>query len=310
MKSSKELVTVVIPTRNRPDMVMRAVRSALGQTHKALEVIVVIDGPDPATASHLATVADPRLTVLELEKNQGAAEARNIGVRRGKGDWIAFLDDDDHWMPEKIALQMAARPPGVRYPIVSCRCQVVTARGNFAWPRRLATPRDSIGDYLFVRRGLFKGETFAPTTTLLAPKALLEQVPIPESRFDDWEWLITCGKVEGVALLHIPQVMAVHYTENNRVTLSTCRNIDLAIEWAESMRDRLSPRAYASLLLQATGGEQAARTAGVRWRLLNSALRDGRPTPMALATFTMHSLMPVGLRRRLRQALFSAPGAA
>ncbi|WP_052710281.1 glycosyltransferase family 2 protein [Azospirillum thiophilum] len=305
-----EQVTVVIPTRNRPDMVMRAVRSALDQTYRTLDVVVVIDGPDPATAAHLATLGDPRLTVMELETNHGAAEARNIGVRSARGGWIAFLDDDDHWMPEKVELQMAARPAGIRFPIVSCRCQVVTARGTFAWPRRLAGPGDAIGDYLFIRRGLFKGETFAPTTTLLAPKSLLLRNPIPESRFDDWEWLITCGRVDGTALIHIPDVMAVHYTENNRVTLSTCHNINHALEWAEAMRDHLSPRAYASLLLQATGGEQAARTAGTRWRILNSALRDGQPTPMALATFTMHSLMPVGLRRRLRQALFSASDAA
>ena len=304
-------VTVVIPTRNRPDMVMRAVRSALDQTYRDLDVIVVIDGPDPATASHLATLADPRLTVMELQTNHGAAEARNIGVRAARGGWIAFLDDDDHWMPEKVELQMAARPPDVRFPIISCRCQVVTARGTFAWPRRLSTPADAIGDYLFDRRGLFKGETFAPTTTLLTPKALLLRNPVPKSRFDDWEWLITCGRIDGVALIHIPDVMAVHYTEeNNRVTLSTCHNINHALEWAEEMRNHLSPRAYASLLLQATGGEQAARTAGTRWRILNSALRDGQPTPMALATFTMHSLMPVGLRRRLRQALFSASDAA
>ncbi|AWK88858.1 glycosyltransferase family 2 protein [Azospirillum thermophilum] len=310
MTSSNELVTVVIPTRNRPDLVTRAVRSALAQSYPALEVVVVIDGPDPETASQLHALSDPRLTVLELEQNHGAAEARNIGVRHGRGAWIAFLDDDDHWMPEKIEVQMAARPAGVRYPIMSCRCQVITARGTFAWPRRLATPQDEVGDYLFVRHGLFKGETFAPTTTLLAPRALLERVPIPVSAFDDWEWLILCGGVEGCALITVPEVLAVHYTENNRVTLSTCRNIDLAINWAAAMRRHLSPRAYACLLLQATGGEQAARTAGVRWRLLNTALRDGAPTPMALATFTMHSLMPVGLRRRLRQAIFSASDAA
>ena len=99
-------------------------------------------------------------------------------------------------------------------------------------------------------------------------------------------------------------------TESDRITLSTCHNIDQALIWAESMRPMLSPRAYACLLLQATGGEQAARTAAVRRRILRSALRDGAPTPMALATFLMHSLMPVGLRRRLRQAIYSAPNAA
>jgi len=310
MTSSQEMVTVVIPTRNRPDMVTRAVESALAQTYAPLEVIVIIDGPDPATEERLAALADPRLVVIPLQKNRGAAGARNLGVERARGAWIAFLDDDDEWMPGKIAVQMAARPAGVRYPIMSCRCKVVTACGDFEWPRRLCTPQDAIGDYLFVRHGLFKGETFAPTTTLLAPKALLQRLPIPKSAFDDWEWLIACGRVQGCALVTVPEVLAIHYTETDRITLSTCHNIDQALSWAESMRPMLSPRAYACLLLQATGGEQAARTAAVRRRILKSALRDGAPTPMALATFLMHSLMPVGLRRRLRQAIYSAPNAA
>ena len=305
-----EKVTVVIPTRNRPDMVTRAVHSALAQTYADIEVIVVVDGPDPATVTALDTVADPRLTVLALEKNIGAANARNLGVERAAGAWIAFLDDDDLWMPGKIAAQMTARPANVRYPVMSCRCEVVTARGTYVWPRRLATPKDSIGDYLFVRKGLFKGETFAPTTTLLAPKELLLKHPIPVSLFDDWEWLIGCGRIEGCALVTVPGTLAVHFTENNRITLSTCHNIDDALGWAQTMQPLLSPRAYASLLLQATGGEPAARTGAVRWRILAQALRGGSPTPMALATFTMHSLVPVAFRRRLRQALFSAHGTA
>ncbi|HEY0835675.1 MAG TPA: glycosyltransferase family A protein [Azospirillum sp.] len=310
MTTLQDHVTVVIPTRHRPDLVTRAVESALAQTYGALEVIVVIDGPDPETARRLGALADPRLVVLELERNLGAAEARNIGVQRARGAWVAFLDDDDHWMPEKIAVQMAARPAGVRYPIISCRCQVVTARGTYAWPRRLATADDPIDEYLFVRRGLFKGETFAPTTTLLAPRELLLRLPIPKSMFDDWEWLIACSRVEGCRLITVPEVVAVHYTENNRVTLSTCRSIDAAMGWAESMRSRMSPRAYAGLLMQAMGGEAAARPAAVRWRILSSAWRGGRPTPMAFLTWGMHSLMPVGLRRTVRKALFSAPGAA
>ncbi|HYH18721.1 MAG TPA: glycosyltransferase [Azospirillum sp.] len=310
MTSLQDHVTVVIPTRHRPDLVTRAVESALAQTYGALEVVVVVDGPDPETAGRLNALGAPRLSVIELERNVGAAEARNVGVHRAKGAWIAFLDDDDHWMPEKIAVQMAARPAGVRYPIMSCRCQVPTARGTYVWPRRLATPDDAIDEYLFVRRGLFKGETFATTSTLLIPRELLLRQPIPKSMFDDWEWMITCSRIEGCRLITVPEVLAVHYTETDRVTLSTCFNIDRALGWAESMQTRMSPRAYASLLMQAVGGEAAARTAAARWRILRSVWRGGRPTPMALATYLMHSLMPVGLRRRMRKVLFSAPGAA
>lgn len=310
MASPPNLVSVVIPTRHRADLVTRAVESALSQTHREVEVIVVIDGPDPATETALARIADPRLRVLALEINGGAARARNQAVEAAAGRWIAFLDDDDHWLPDKLAAQLAACPPDLPYPVLSCRSRVVTARGTFVWPRRLAHRGDGIGDYLFVRRGLFKGETFAPTSTLLAPRALLLQHPIPVSRFDDWEWLIRCGSIAGCALITVPVVGCIHYAESERVTLSTCHNIDMALEWAETMRGLLTPRAYAGLLLQAAGGEAAARTPATRWRILSRAVVHGRPSAIGLATFAMHSLVPVALRRRVRQALFSTPSAA
>jgi glycosyltransferase involved in cell wall biosynthesis len=309
MTSPRELVTAVIPTFQRPNLVLPAVESALAQTWTDLEVIVVIDGPDGETAGRLSAIDDPRLRVLEMTANVGAAEARNVAVRAASGRWIAFLDDDDRWLPGKIARQMEARPADMRFPIMSCRCQVVTARGSFDWPRRLAAPGEAIGDYLFVRNGFFKGETFAPTTTLLAPRELLLRHPFPKSLFDDWEWLLSCGREDGCGLVTVPEVLAVHATETNRVTLSTCRNIDAAIAWCQSMRPLMSPRAYASLILQVLGGEAAAQGAPARWRLLKAALEHGgAPTPAAIATFAMHTILPVAMRRRLRQALFSTPG--
>ena len=74
-------VSVVVPTRFRPDLVIRAVRSALAQTHHNLEVIVVVDGPDAATWDALAAIDDLRLRVLMLPEPGGAPNARNAGVR-------------------------------------------------------------------------------------------------------------------------------------------------------------------------------------------------------------------------------------
>lgn len=304
MTSSSDLVSVVIPTRNRPHLVRRAVTGALAQTHARLEVIVVIDGPDPATVAELAVVKDPRLRVIALDKNRGAAEARNLAVREARGTWIAFLDDDDEWLPEKLATQLAAMPTGICHPVMSCRCRVETARGRFVWPRRLAGPGDDIADYLFARRGLFKGETFAPTTTLLVPRDLLLRIPIPVSPFDDWEWLVMVGAEPGTALITVPETLAVHYAETGQVTLSTCRDINQALDWAQTMSRRMSGRAYAGLLLQTLGGEANARTAPVRRRLLGMALADGRPSLVALATFLIHSLAPVDLRRRVRRLIY------
>ena len=106
MKDSKPTVSVVIPTRNRPDLVVRAVRSALEQTFGDLEVVVIMDGPDAATKAALAKIHDIRLRSLELPLSLGGAAARNAGVRAATGEWIAFLDDDDEWLAGKLARQL------------------------------------------------------------------------------------------------------------------------------------------------------------------------------------------------------------
>src|SRR3954464_7324232 len=95
-------VSVVIPTRFRPDMVVRAVRSALSQSEGPREVIVVIDGPDQATSMSLRGIDDGRLVVHEAPSNGGPGRARNAGVAMCSGEWIAFLDDDDEWMSTKL----------------------------------------------------------------------------------------------------------------------------------------------------------------------------------------------------------------
>src|ERR1700693_1233227 len=108
------LVSAAIPTRGRSDLVIRAVRSALAQTYENLEVIVVIDGPEPATEKTLEQIDDKRLKVIALPDAVGAAQARNIAVKSARGGWIAFLDDDDEWVPEKTELQME-RANGSKY---------------------------------------------------------------------------------------------------------------------------------------------------------------------------------------------------
>src|ERR1700758_1632604 len=100
---SQPLVSAVIPTRNRPDLVCRAVRSALAQTYPNIEVIVVIDGPDPVSFASLEVLGDPRIRIIALKESVGGSEARNTGAREAKGSYIALLDDDDEWLPEKIA---------------------------------------------------------------------------------------------------------------------------------------------------------------------------------------------------------------
>jgi glycosyltransferase involved in cell wall biosynthesis len=104
-------VSVVIPTFNRCHCVGEAIKSVLGQTHSATEIIVVDDGSTDDTAAALAVFGD-RIKILR-QGNGGVSAARNAGIKSAVGDWIAFLDSDDIWLPEKLAIQMksvAAHP--------------------------------------------------------------------------------------------------------------------------------------------------------------------------------------------------------
>jgi glycosyltransferase involved in cell wall biosynthesis len=100
-------ISVVIPTRNRVDLLGDAVRTALGQS-AALEVIVVDDASTDGTAAWLAGQEDSRLRCVRHTSQCGVSAARNSGIRAARGSWIAFLDDDDVWAPNKLESQLSS----------------------------------------------------------------------------------------------------------------------------------------------------------------------------------------------------------
>ncbi len=96
--------TVVIPTYNRSELVKDAISSALEQTFESFEVIVVDDHSTDNTKNVVASFQDFRIKYIVNDRTKGGAGTRNAGIFRAKGDWVAFLDDDDVWLPEKLKL--------------------------------------------------------------------------------------------------------------------------------------------------------------------------------------------------------------
>ncbi len=97
--------TVVIPTHNRAGMLGEAIKSVLVQTFVDLELIVVDDHCEDGTADTVASYEDPRISYVTNDHARGGAGARNAGIARARGEWVAFLDDDDTWLPRKLELQ-------------------------------------------------------------------------------------------------------------------------------------------------------------------------------------------------------------
>jgi hypothetical protein len=101
-------VSVVIPTHDRRDLLGRTLRTVLWQQGVELEVIVIDDGSIDGTEDAIARLGDPRIRYVRNETALGVASARNRGVAEARGEWIAFVDDDDLWSPDKLSEQLTA----------------------------------------------------------------------------------------------------------------------------------------------------------------------------------------------------------
>jgi glycosyltransferase involved in cell wall biosynthesis len=127
-------VSVIVPTRNRSRLLATTLRSVLDQRDVDLEVIVVDEASTDDTPGMLAALGDRRLRVVRHEVPRGVSTARNRGVAEARGEWVAFIDDDDLWAPDKLARQLqAARECGSDWAYtgsvsISDRNQIVYGR--------------------------------------------------------------------------------------------------------------------------------------------------------------------------------------
>ena len=123
-----ELVSVIIPVHNYAGFIRRAVDSALAQTYRPVECVVVDDGSTDETPQVLAGYGE-RIRVIRTAQ-QGPATARNAGIRSSRGELIAFLDADDCWLPEKLARQVEALEREPSLGAVGCAVVFVNAAGE------------------------------------------------------------------------------------------------------------------------------------------------------------------------------------
>jgi glycosyltransferase involved in cell wall biosynthesis len=301
------LVTGIIPTRNRPELALRAVRSALGQTHPNMEVIVVVDGPDPATRVALGTINDNRLRVLDLNERVGSADARNKGVQHAKGEWVAFLDDDDEWMPDKIEKQFdRARHSDSDNPVVACRVIGRTPKGDYIWPRRYPKRGEALSEYLFARNTWFRGEGQIQTSMIFTRRQLMLSVPFTSgmSRNDDSDWYVHIGMRDDVGLDFVDEPLAIWHLDENRDTVTTRHKWRRTQDWLNTIRPLITSRAYAGFIATQLAGEAAKQHAWVAFfPLLRDMFRLGKPKPIDIALYLGNWAMPESLRSSIRSIL-------
>jgi glycosyltransferase involved in cell wall biosynthesis len=306
------LVSVVIPTCRRPDLLQRAIDSVLNQTMQNIEVIVVINGPDTVTWNAIAPQLDtePRLKLLQISE-AGASLARNAGVQAATAPWVALLDDDDEWMPDKLEKQLAQaeRSPHA-WPIVGCQLIVRTPQGDLVRPRRFREEREPVSEYLLTRRGLFHSEGLVQSSMIFTRRSLLLRVPFPHlPKHQDWTWLIQAMQVPGVGLEFVPECLAVWYLEDGRQGVSRTMNWRNSLDWIRAHRKLVTKRAFAGFVLVEVAAQAAAQKDKKAFgSLLWAALREGSPRPIDGLLYLGMWLVPPDLRRQLRTWISAAMG--
>lgn len=129
-KTKEPLVSVVMPAYNAEQHICAALDSVLAQTYHNLQVIVVDDASTDKTATLLASYDDSRLEVIRQPENRHICAARNRGLERVKGEYVAFLDSDDVWHPDKIEKQVAFLEREHQYGACFTWCKIIDADGN------------------------------------------------------------------------------------------------------------------------------------------------------------------------------------
>jgi glycosyltransferase involved in cell wall biosynthesis len=189
-------VSVVIPCHNRAAKLQHAVGSVLGQQLApgvALEMIVVDDASEPP----IAAVPEANARVVRLERNLGPAGARNRGIAAATGEYLAFLDSDDAWLPDKLARQLTLAAELEREHDMALQAIVC----GFVWPNRITgAPEARIPRPPSSGAELASGCWFSPGSTLLIHRSAFERVgPLDERlrRLEDLDWFIRFGRLRG-----------------------------------------------------------------------------------------------------------------
>lgn len=302
------LVSVVIPTRYRPEMVCRSVLSALRQTHPNLEVIVVVDGPDPLTIAALGALDDPRLRTVPLPENVGGSDARNCGVRTSKGEWIAFLDDDDEWLPQKLEKQLAlALEMSTPIAFVACRFLDRDRFGERVLPPMACDPTMPFSEFLLCRPGLTGGSGYVQTSTWLVSRRLAQQCPFTPGlkRNQDLDWMLRAMAVPGACFALVSEALSIFNSSSDPRRVSKISDWEFHYNWALTNRRYFTPKAltyFLSIVCVEDAVKQGRRLSASR-QLIVAIVLNGKPSVKSWLFFLYYMFIPEQPRQRLRLAL-------
>jgi glycosyltransferase involved in cell wall biosynthesis len=230
------LVSIVIPTYRRASMVARAVQTVLTQQYPNVEVIVVDDNTDPDEQRRVREALTPfgeMVTLVRNERMKGACGARNTGILRARGELVAFLDDDDLWLPGKLSCQVELLAEG---EFVGALCHYVDIDMGFGFAFHCRPSRP-----VLTRQQALGGECPTSTSLVMVRREVLIEAGLFDETlpsFQDFDMWLRCLAFGSFGYVELPLVEFVqHAGERTSVNISRRLAGLAAIErkWGDSM---------------------------------------------------------------------------
>lgn len=208
--SKTPLVSVVIPTYNRASTLERALDSVVNQTYKNLEIVVIDDCSSDGTKALIDNYKDYNVIYIRNKKNSGACASRNKGITVSSGEYIALLDSDDSWRPNKIKVQLDAINEN-NCDVCFCRFE----RHNYSEKIKTIWPQIDAG---IVKRADLIQSSKVSTQTIFAKRELfLNNLFNPDMpRLQDYEWVIRTSVNHSFLL--VDEVLVDVYLQDDSIT--------------------------------------------------------------------------------------------
>lgn len=280
-----------------------AVKSVLQQSFTDFELLVVDDGSTDGTMGQLAEITDPRLQLLSNPRNMGASAARNTGIRAARGDWVAFQDSDDEWLPQKLAKQMA-RLAAVPKDVIACYCGMAIVGAPESTPGARTTlryiPEETISQADGNLSAQLLAGSFISTQTLVVRRNTLVEIggfdeALPA--LEDWDCVIRLS-LRGI-FAFVDEPLVLQYFSDNSITRSREKRMQALSSILAKHHTLLMnhPHVLANHLVSLAGAKrQLGDYAGAKQALSNA--RQLRPSdPMILVRLAYLSTLAALPRR-------------
>lgn len=239
-------VSVVIPTLERPEL-FRALESVRAQTLPCTQVLIVVDKSEVSRETQ--DFLKENETAIATGGGRGGAVARNVGLGHATGKYVAFLDDDDWWEPEKIKLQVEeCRSTDAKVSWTATRFHSGTKTRIL--PLRPYTANEFVGDYLVKRPGLRHGDGYIQSSSLLVDRGLASQVRWDDAlkKHQDWDFVIRLIGARDVRFAYLPSPL-VNVQQASANSISVTRKWPASAQFLSKHDARFSRKAKADFIL-------------------------------------------------------------